>query len=127
MKIRSTKSEARNKFEIRIFKSLKQSLPTFASCLGFRSSGFVSDFGFRISDFFGACVVLCLVVATSVCASDLKKDEELIFFPVIGQKVDKGAAWEAEIHGWVYEPERRTVELELFRASLGVKREEASE
>lgn len=73
------------------------------------------------------CVLLCLFVAISSFASDLKRDEELLFFPVIGQQVAKGTAWEAEIHGWVFEPERRTLELELFRAALKVKKEEMTE
>jgi hypothetical protein len=70
---------------------------------------------------------LCLFTAVSTRASDLKKDEEIIFFPVVAQRVEKGAAWEAEIQGWVYEPERRKLELELFRKALGVKKEESAE
>ena len=67
------------------------------------------------------------MLSSSSPASELKKDEEIVFFPSLAQKVAKGAIWETEIHGWVYEPEQRSVALELFRKSLGVKREEVSD
>ena len=127
MKIRNPKSEVRRKFKIQISKLPGQHLHTLIRRFEFRSFGFVSDFGFRVSDLRHAFGALCLFAATSSFAADLKKDEELIFFPVIAQQVAKGTAWEAEIHGWVFEPERRTLELELFRTALKVKKEEMTE
>jgi len=75
----------------------------------------------------GAATMLLLAIVTCSFASDLKKDEELLFFPVIGQQVAKGTAWEAEIHGWVYEPERRKLELALFRKAIDAETGQTSE
>jgi hypothetical protein len=73
------------------------------------------------------CWMLAALFPAAGVSSELKKDEEIVFFPTLAQKVSKGTMWEAEIHAWVYEPERRTVELELFRRGLGVKKEEITE
>lgn len=51
-------------------------------------------------------------------ASDLKPDEQVVFFPTLGWRVTNG--WDAEIHGWVFEPERRPVIQALFRAAVGL-------
>src|SRR5438045_9454854 len=49
--IRSPKSEIRNKFKIQKAPKLKPARGCLVLRFGFRSFGFVSDFGFRISDF----------------------------------------------------------------------------
>lgn len=73
------------------------------------------------------CAVLYLVAAISLVASDLKKDETIVLFPAFAARVDKGAAWETEIHGWVYEPEKRTATLAAFQAALKPNEKEFSE
>ena len=50
--------------------------------------------------------------------SDLRPDEQVVFFPTLGWRVTNG--WEAEIHGWVFEPERRPIMQALFRAAVGL-------
>jgi hypothetical protein len=51
-------------------------------------------------------------------ASDLKPDEQVVFFPTLGWRVTNG--WDAEIHGWVFEPERRPLMQALFRTAVGL-------
>lgn len=67
--------------------------------------------------------MLCLFVAVSAFASDIKKDEVVVFYPTIGQRIAKGAEWELEIHGCVYEPEKRAAVLAAFRAAIELKTE----
>jgi len=62
--------------------------------------------------------LLTLVAAIgSVFAAELKSDERVIFFPTIGARA--GQEWELAIHGWVFEPESRSVALPAFRRALG--------
>lgn len=59
-------------------------------------------------------------------ASDIKTDEQLVFFPAWAAPVDNGAAWELEIHGWVFEPQWEITEAyRQLRAALGIEREAA--
>ena len=51
--------------------------------------------------------------------SDVKADEEIVFFPAIGYP--KGKGWEIEIAGCVAEPEKRTLTLALVREALEMK------
>lgn len=70
--------------------------------------------------------ILCalfIFAATTAAASDIKKDEVVVFYPTIGQRVAKGAEWELEIHGCVYEPEKRAAALAAFRAAIELKTE----
>ncbi len=63
--------------------------------------------------------------------SPIKADEVVLFFPSIAHQVEGGKTWEMEIHGWIHEPEERSLfrhaAVELFRRSLGLeKSDEAS-
>ena len=70
-------------------------------------------------------VLLAVVFAASAQAvSDVKTDEEVVFFPTYAH-VDKDQQhWNIPIHGWVYEPEldsiSRGILLALLRRKLGV-------
>ncbi|MBI2928186.1 MAG: DUF2183 domain-containing protein [Verrucomicrobia bacterium] len=67
------------------------------------------------------CALLA-VVATAQSA-ELARDERVIFFPTLGQRVQDGAAWELDVHGWMFEPEKRRARLAVFQAALGLKLE----
>ncbi len=58
-----------------------------------------------------------VLILLSVLAA--RADERFVLFPSLGQRV--GDQWEIEIHGWVYEPERRAVSVALFREALELK------
>ncbi len=52
-------------------------------------------------------------------ASDVKSDEVVVLFPAYAASVDDGAAWEAIVRGWIYEPGVRNEEaVRLLRAAL---------
>lgn len=50
----------------------------------------------------------------------LKPDEQLVFYPALAQRVGSDA-WQADIHGRVFEPEPRRVTLALLRETLELK------
>src|SRR5262249_49939210 len=51
--------------------------------------------------------------------SDLKRDQEVVFFPSVGRCLD-GTNWELQVHGCVYEPDKRAVALALLREALAL-------
>jgi len=51
--------------------------------------------------------------------SDLKRDQEVVFFPSVGRCLD-GTNWEIQVHGCVYEPDKRRVALALLREALAL-------
>ena len=53
-------------------------------------------------------LTLLLVLAQPCQASPVKQGETVVFFPVIGRRVDRDA-WEVQIHGCVFKIERRAV------------------
>ena len=65
-----------------------------------------------------SCVLFSLLAATA--ASTIKRDETVVFFPSIGGRAKGGETWEMEIHGWIYEPERRALTLTLLRKLLDI-------
>src|SRR5882724_8094128 len=52
--------------------------------------------------------------------SNLKRDQEVVFFPTLACRSGSNC-WELNIHGCVYEPDRRTVALLIIRAALGLE------
>jgi hypothetical protein len=52
-------------------------------------------------------------------APGLDRDEQIIFFPTLGYPVGAGA-WELDIHGWIFEPEKRRTPVATFQAALGL-------
>ncbi len=59
------------------------------------------------------------LMALSAFASDIHKNEEVLFFPGIGHRVGDG--WELEIRGWIYEPKGGALGALLFREMLDLK------
>ncbi|HWI59868.1 MAG TPA: phosphatase domain-containing protein [Bacillota bacterium] len=54
-------------------------------------------------------------------ASQIKPDQEIVFYPAFGHRGADGKSWELEIHGCVFEPERRRVALALLREALSLR------
>jgi len=52
--------------------------------------------------------------------SNLKRDQEVVFYPSMCRCVD-GKTWETEIHGCVYEPDKRRTALALLRGALALE------
>ena len=71
---------------------------------------------------FAAFLLLSCVLGSSMWshASQLKPDEELMFFPGIARKAADGS-WQISIEGCVYEPEHRWAALALLRSALHAK------
>jgi phosphatidate phosphatase APP1 len=69
-----------------------------------------------------AAVVVWLLLQSTTMAdgrtSDLRQDEEIVFFPALAHRVRGGQDWECEIRGCVYEPERRRLALGLLHEAL---------
>jgi len=56
--------------------------------------------------------------------SDLRRDEDLVFYPALAHRVRGGREWECEIRGCVYEPEPRRLAVGLLREALELGRVE---
>lgn len=98
-----------SKFEIR---SLKLEVPRQKCCLVR-----ISTFGFGIL----LLVLTCLNAhAQNAQFSNLKHDQEVVFFPTLACRSTNNC-WDLNIHGCVYEPDKRTVALALLRAALGLE------
>jgi hypothetical protein len=58
----------------------------------------------------------------------IKPDEVVLFFPAAAHQTERGRGWELPIHGWIHEPEEKSLmrraAVELFRKSLGLDRED---
>src|SRR5438132_12337211 len=52
--------------------------------------------------------------------SNLKRDQEIVFYPSLCHCVN-GKTWEMEIHGCVYEPDKRRTALALLRGALALE------
>ena len=57
-------------------------------------------------------------IVASAEAAGLKSDEQVVLFPTLGWQVRDG--WELEIHGCVFEPERRRLLTAVLRKALGI-------
>lgn len=60
-----------------------------------------------------------LLISISLAAA-IKHDEQVVIFPTVGWQSKEGQGWELEVHGWIYESERRRMTLAMLRAALGV-------
>ncbi len=74
-----------------------------------------------------ACFIL-LLAATGQAAqtTSLKPDEQIVFYPTIGQRVPGKDAWRLEVRGCVLEPEKGRISLALLRERLELKHVEMS-
>lgn len=70
---------------------------------------------------FSSALLLCFHSST---ASELKNDEELIYFPTNGSWDESSGHWQVPVHGWIFETERdslwRNGALSLLKERLGV-------
>ncbi len=73
---------------------------------------------------FGLCA-LFLLISDVALARDLftrlKADEQIVFFPTFGQRVPGKNVWRLEIHGCVFEPEKRNLTLAALQEALDLK------
>lgn len=64
---------------------------------------------------------LLLPIATPAAPfTRLKPDERIVFHPTVARRTADGA-WQAEVRGCIYEPQRRGVTLAALRAALDLK------
>lgn len=64
---------------------------------------------------------LLAVTAQAAELTRLKVDEQIVFYPTIGQRVPGKHAWRLDIQGCVFEPEKGRVSLALLREALELK------
>src|SRR6266404_2817696 len=57
--------------------------------------------------------LLCGITAWAAQTSALKLDEDIVFYPTMAYRAADGTNWNVEVHGCVYEPDKRMVELAL--------------
>jgi len=74
----------------------------------------ILNFGFRV------LLVISLCPVALAQYSTLKRDQEVVFFPTLACRSGSNC-WDLNIHGCVYEPDKRTVALALIRAALGLE------
>ena len=65
---------------------------------------------------------LGVALTGSLPASGLKPDEELLLYPALA--LPRGGAWEIQVHGLVYEPERRRLLSAGLRRLIGLEEED---
>jgi hypothetical protein len=59
-------------------------------------------------------MAVSFVNSSNVMASEIRSDEEVIFFPTLGRLSEDGSEWILPVHGWIFEPE----EGDLLRAAV---------
>ncbi|MEW6302066.1 MAG: App1 family protein [Verrucomicrobiota bacterium] len=72
------------------------------------------------------CVTLALLMSNPLLAqtSNLKRDEAVILFPTLAWQ--ESNSWHAEMHAWVFEPEKRALSLGAIRKVLGLVEEDTT-
>src|SRR5262249_33835928 len=70
----------------------------------------------------GVILLALLSARPSASASELKRDDTVIFFPTLGCQARNG--WELDIHGWVFESEKHRLLTALFRRAIGIHENE---
>jgi phosphatidate phosphatase APP1 len=80
----------------------------------------------------GIVAALTLIIATCLSAvaaplvSELKSDEEIVFYPTLIWPATNGSNWMMRVHGCVFEQERARITLMFLRSALGLKGVEMS-
>lgn len=66
-------------------------------------------------------ILFLFFLCSAACAqtSNLRQDQEVVFYPALAYPTDKGK-WELQIHGCVFEPEKRVVPIALLREILAL-------
>ncbi|MFN7140092.1 MAG: phosphatidate phosphatase App1 family protein [Limisphaerales bacterium] len=76
----------------------------------------------RVKAFF---LLVLLGTIAGLCASPLKPDETVIFFPSHASRISSNS-WRLDIRGWIFEPERRPGVATAFRKALSLDQESLS-
>ena len=66
-------------------------------------------------------LLLCPGFSVTAEPTELKRDEQIVFFPSQGRRVGGGTAWQLEVRGCVYEPESHRLTLAALREALELK------
>ena len=64
--------------------------------------------------------LLCLFVAASAFAADLRSDERVLFYPTVAGQDAASGEWRVPVHGLVFEPERRALTAAALRTAFGL-------
>ena len=67
-----------------------------------------------------ASAAILMALECRAQTSNLKSDEQVVFYPACGWQSNDGKWWHVEIHGCVYELEGRDLALALLRKGLGL-------
>jgi len=71
------------------------------------------------------CIIGWLLISSVVGRAaeqlQLKRDEKIVFYPTIAQRIPNTSDWRLEIRGCVFEPEKRTVLTAALREALELK------
>ncbi|MHC4441403.1 MAG: phosphatidate phosphatase App1 family protein [Planctomycetota bacterium] len=74
-------------------------------------------------------LLVTIILSANPITSDIKPDEDVVFFNTFSHFDEHKDTWVIPIHGWIYEPERdsyrRRASLELFRLVLDLEKEKA--
>jgi phosphatidate phosphatase APP1 len=70
---------------------------------------------------FAGLLTGCSTRPMAATPSEIKKDEQVVFFPTAACLSDDGSSWIVPVHGWIFEPEqndflRKTALKQLFNA-----------
>ena len=67
--------------------------------------------------------ILLLLILAAGCdpVSNLKRDQQVVFFPTVAYRSSDGKGWEVEVQGCVYEEEKHRMALLLLREALQLR------
>lgn len=68
-----------------------------------------------------ACWLATSLIQAGATDNWLKTDERIVFYPTVAQRIPGENAWRTEIHGCVFEPERRAWFTAALREALDLK------
>lgn len=66
---------------------------------------YLQDGSIRFAVIAMAATAASFVNGSFLMASDIRSDEEVMFFPTLGRLSEDGSEWVLPIHGWIFEPE----------------------
>ena len=65
-----------------------------------------------------AYLIFLQIWAACAPASQLKPDEQILFYPALARRAAEGRGWAVEIQGSVFEADKRPLALALIREAL---------
>lgn len=60
------------------------------------------------------------ILAGDADVSEIRSDEQVVFFPTIGYSIPGQTVWLLQIHGWIYEPAWEDAGLTSLQSALGL-------